>query len=289
MTDENLEYKNTKNDLRRIFVGMLFALVVATWAEQFADFLFVLTDGWNSAINLSRLVCNLVSYNGLMLAPLFHSILALLLVSTSWVMWSKSKAAGHGRPIDTLNSLPFILLLLEVVLVVLYFALVGLTEQNITSFNSGNSLVYFVQRPSALPEAQLLSWIFAVYALWDFLADVIDSPVGKPYEKVNSLLTTLTGIITYCSVSLLCFIACIFVCLSSLGNQSPIEAVIGDTALLVVLIWFRVGKRLEGVFTKYIPWESTRENTIHGRQLNKLDILYIGLPLIVFVLCLWLI
>ena len=166
----------TQTELRRTFIAMLFALVAATVAQQISEFLFVVTGGWDSASSPSKMFENLFAEEGALLATLSHSLLALLLVTISWVMWSKSQAGGLKKEISSIFSKEFVILLVEVFLVVLYFAIVKTVEQNFQAYTVNKEISAYVGVASARPEALQLMWVFAVYFIWDFIVDVITSP-----------------------------------------------------------------------------------------------------------------
>ncbi|MDA2933454.1 hypothetical protein MYX82_03835, partial [Acidobacteria bacterium AH-259-D05] len=126
--------------------GILFALTVGEIAVQFS---------------------NLVTENGLndTLPAYAHLGLAFGLVSASWVGWSLSEAPGNRLPITTVFSWPFLVLVIDVILVIFYFILVKGVD--------------VPGKPSAAHEARWVTLIFALYLVWDFLTKaVIKSPGG---------------------------------------------------------------------------------------------------------------
>ncbi|TWR85122.1 hypothetical protein FJD38_22860 [Pseudomonas saxonica] len=252
----------TQNELRRTFIAMLFALVAATVAQQISELLFVVTGGWDSASSPSKMFDNLFAEEGALLATLSHSLLALLLVTISWVMWSKSQAGGLKKEISSIFSKEFVILLVEVFLVVLYFAIVKTVEQNFQNYTVNKKISEYVGVASARPEALQLMWVFAVYFIWDFIVDVVTSPRYEQGVVVpSSVISYFTGVVAYCSISMICLLGAWLVSGVSASVATPYEAVIGDVALLCVLLFFVLAKQLEYHTTKIFPKEATRKNT----------------------------
>lgn len=252
----------SQNDLRRTFIAMLFALVAATIAQQIGELLFVLTGGWNFASSPTQIWQNIQFGNGMLSASLSHGLLALLLLSMSWVMWSKSQAAGHRSEISNVFSKEFIILLTEVFLVVLYFSIAKTMEQNFPEYLKSNSIAAYVGTTSARPEALQLMWVFGIYFVWDIMVDVVHSPrTNPPIDFSEKLIALAQGVATYCSVSLACILAAWIASTAAPSNGTPYEALWGDIALISLLLFFALGKKLEFFAIKYFPLEQTRSNT----------------------------
>lgn len=252
----------TQIELRRTFIAMLFALVAATVAQQISELLFVVTGGWDSASSPTKMFDNLLAERGALFATLSHSLLALLLVSMSWVMWSKSQAGGLKKDISSIFSKEFVILLVEVFLVVLYFAIVKTVEQNFQEYTSKKTISAYVGVTSARPEALQLMWVFSVYFIWDFIVDVVTSPrLEQGVAVPSNMLSYLTGLVAYCSISFICILGAWLISGVSASEATPYESVLGDIALLSVLLFFVLGKQLEFYTTNWIPAEATRDNT----------------------------
>lgn len=252
----------TQIELRRTFIAMLFALVAATVAQQISELLFVITGGWGSASSPSKMLDNLLAEKGALFATLSHSLLALLLVSMSWVMWSKSQAGGLKKDISSIFSKEFIILLVEVFLVVLYFAIVKTMEQNFQEYTAKKTISAYVGNTSARPEALQLMWVFAVYLIWDFIVDVVTSPQyvqGLPIR--SGIGSYLTGVGAYCSVSIICLFGAWLISSVAAPAATPFETVLGDIALLCLLLFFVLAKQLEYYTTTFLGNEVSRKNT----------------------------
>lgn len=252
----------SQNELRRTFIAMLFALVAATIAQQISEMLFVVTGGWDLAASPSKMWDNLLLGNGLLFASFSHSCLALLLVAMSWVMWSKSQAGGHKTEIASIFSKEFVILLVEVFLVVLYFAIAKTMEQNFAEYVKDKSVAAFVGSASARPEALQMMWVFSVYFVWDIITDVMYSPHSPRLVNLGEKIKGFTqGILTYCSVSLVCIAGAWLVSKNAPSVSTPYEALWGDIALISLLLFFALGKKLEYYAVKVFPREGNRSNT----------------------------
>jgi hypothetical protein len=264
----------SQNDLRRTFIAMLFALVAATIAQQIAELLSVVSGGWDLASSPTKMLENVLYGNGMLLASFSHAFLALLLVSMSWVMWSKSQAAGHKTEIATVFSKEFVLLLIEVFLVVLYFAITKTMEQNFSEYLKNKSIAAYVGTPSGRPEALQLMWVFCVFFIWDIIVDVLYSPrETPPVNRYQKFIFFAQGLLTYCSISMLCIFASWLVSRVAPSNGTAYEALLSDVALIFLLLFFVIGKQLEFYGAKFFPGEEGRKNTKRSNRPSKKNLL----------------
>jgi hypothetical protein len=131
--------------LRHEFVGMMFAVAVGEVGVQTAT--LVQAHNW---------VHFLPAY--------FHLLLATVLIATSWVGWTLSPSPGARTDVRNIFEWEFFVLLLDMLLVVIYFILaksVDITgEKNIQL------------KASAAPEAFWVLVVFCVYLVWDFVSKV---------------------------------------------------------------------------------------------------------------------
>ncbi len=261
--------------LRHTFVGMLFALAVAETAKLFGDLFAVVAYGWDHQMSVLGLIARMSSENFLLLAPASHLVLGLVLVAKSWVGWSRSKAAGNSKEVDDIYSILFVLLMLELILVVLYFILIGSVELDVNHFMRSYDLQDAVPSPSAAPEAALLCVIFVAYALWDLISDVYLGPVKskhipfRDHPYISRSVTYVTGTITYSFVSVICALLAFYIQINAKEVSSPIAAVYGDLSLICLLYLFRSGKSVERFFLSLFPWEQHRKGS-RGPDNNKL-------------------
>src|SRR5205823_1636231 len=96
-----------------------------------------------------------------------HLFVALLLIACSWVGWRQSVSPGITQKVTGVFRRSFVGLLLDVILVVLYFIIVQRAEINTVT---GQIAVLPI---SARPEAKGLLWVFAAYVSWDLVTDVL--------------------------------------------------------------------------------------------------------------------
>jgi len=251
----------TQNELHKTFIAMLFAFVASTVGQQIAEILVVLTNNWTIE-DPSKIIENIYASNWLLAAAASHATLALILFSMSWVMWSRSQSAGHRKDIEDIFSIKYIVLLLEVLLVTIYFAISKSAETDFVAYGKEKLVSDFVKNPSAKPEATQIVWVFVLFAVWDYLSDVLTSPRTPPLNsKFARFASHIPGILTYCSISIICaFIAW------SLSKLTPIsglpqQAVMGDIALVSLVLFFSRAKSLEYYILEIFPSEKSRQNT----------------------------
>ena len=143
--------KNTTlqpEDLRFLFVQFLFGLTAAEVAVKFSD-LFL-----KSHLFSTPAFWPLLS----------HLVLATVLIGTSWVGWSNSTSAKTIRGVKSVFSKPFVVLIFDVILVIMYYMLVrstGITGENQRSSVSDLITVEYPTR--------LVAFIFIVYLVWDII------------------------------------------------------------------------------------------------------------------------
>lgn len=251
----------TQSTLQKTFIAMLFAFAVSIVAQQISELLIVSTKNWTTALGPWQILDNIHGYAWPILAAATHSLLALLMLTVSWVMWSKSQAAGHVIDISEIFSIKFITFLLEILLVTLYFSLSKSVEVDFINYTKEKTVAAYLTPASARPEAMQMLWIFLIFALWDFIVDVAKSPqFPQPSSRTSRLLSFFTGIFTYCAVSIFCAIGALFVYLLA-PIEGAVEAVVGDIALIILLLLFNRAKSWENYIFIIFPAEKTRNNT----------------------------
>jgi hypothetical protein len=131
--------------LRHEFVGMMFAITIGEVGLQTAA--LVKAEHW-------------IHY----LPAYAHLILASIVIATSWVGWSLSRASGGRHDVRGIFQLEFLVLLIDVSLVITYFILVRTVDFG------GES-----KRPR-IDSASSAGWwivvIFALYLVWDFVTKI---------------------------------------------------------------------------------------------------------------------
>jgi hypothetical protein len=243
-------------NIRHAFIGMLFALVVVTSAQKISEIIFLLTEGWMSMPSIE-----VFQYNDWFIASaLSHEALVVFLVASSWVGWSKSLGSNGGsEQYVSVHGVPFILLLLEVLLVTLYFSMSAANELS-TNDHIDFSLTQFSEKEaSARPEALILFFIFIVYLIWDYFNDIILEPLEGYNVMWRTLANISSGPIVFCFSSIISCIMSVVVFYFLSENSSPVIAILGDLALMMVVLFFYKSKCFEGYLLSLFFWESSRK------------------------------
>lgn len=203
--------------LRITFVEMLFALAVGQVGIRAAE---------------------LVAMQGsARLAGVSHLILGLVVIAASWFGWQRSAVRSSRQEVERLFSVPFLGLLLDVGLVIVYFILIQ--EVDIRESASDGTFI----SPSAYPEALWLLVVFLVYLIWDIVTDVWSPGSIPPQPTLAKKVSVVGRAVIACTI---CSAICVF--LSALAlfaareNASVMSVVLLDVALLAVVLLFRVLK-----------------------------------------------
>jgi hypothetical protein len=216
-------------ELRFAFVEMLFALAIA-----------------EVAIASSHIVS--IERSLVLKAPaIAHLLLATLLIATSWLGWSVSRSRNKKSELDSPFSMDFIGLLLDVLLVVIYFILVRQAEIS-------DKEPYDLMPASAVPESHWLIWIFTIYVIWDLVSKVLQEPVFyvKPRKWRSRDAITLILCSAACSAICTCLVCIVYWRARDIARDS--DVVILDGALACVVLLFRAIKSVvEGWLHSQIP------------------------------------
>ena len=215
---------------------MLFALAISQVAIHAAD--------------LVRINADLSSK----LPALAHLTVALLLISASWVGWRQSVSPGMKEArVKYMFSLPFVGLLLDVFLVIVYFVVVRSVE---IDEKDGTRVL---TTPSAVPEAQWIVVVFGIYVLWDLVTDVL-SPECIPTDlrRLQWLSKLARAAITSVYCSLLCLGLATVVLILAEGNRSSAEVLLLDVMLLSTILFFRTIKVTEGFWASALNVEDCK-------------------------------
>jgi hypothetical protein len=218
---ENQNNESAKDVLRETFVEMLFALAVGQIAVNVAAIVTI----------PEKFITKLPAFS--------HSGVALLLIATSWVGWRQSNSPGMKKLITSVFSMPFIGLLMDVVLVVLYFIVVQKVEVDLSATPP------LLKAASVLPEAMGLMWVFGTYALWDLIADVLSEnciPKAIRFRLWKMFRAALVSMFT----SLFCFGLVALVAWQ--GHEASVIGVVAlDVALAATILLFRSAKGVENL------------------------------------------
>lgn len=201
-------------ELRFAFVEMLFALTIA-----------------QVAIQVAKLVDDLGLQKGLFESPASYTqlLLATVLVATSWIGWKMSVATGNQMEIESVFTFPFLILLLDVLLVVFYFILVTTTEM---PTGSGR-----IVDPSAHEELFWMLAIFVGYLVWDILTKAI-----APRFSQTGIGST-SGFWKRSRITIVCTVAAAVACLLLWSTHTQWKVVLVDLSLLSLVLTFRAWKQ----------------------------------------------
>ncbi len=194
--------------LRHTFVAMLFALAVAEIAKR-AALLFELDGslGWDLA------------------APAMQLVLALAILTASWVGWSVATDNSHkSHPVLHIFHWPFVVLLVDVFLVIVYLVIVLKTEIDI--------IERLILPASASEEAFWVAVMIGMYLVWDFIHDIKLCRNRPLVAMAASALALVLALVVY---NLDCWRPC----------DTGFRVVSADVALLGVVVAFRALKGLE--------------------------------------------
>lgn len=167
-SDAKTEISTSGKQGHLTFVEFLFSLAAAEIAMRFATVFDTGADWW--------------SWN--FLALNVHLLMSLILIAASYLGWQKSEISRRDTAkISSLISWEFLELLLDVVLVTIYFILVHLSEIPIATATAlaGNAPTIAV---SMIPEAVCVPFVFVLYLIWDVISKLpsrIDRKTGRPF------------------------------------------------------------------------------------------------------------
>ncbi len=195
--------------LRHEFVGMMFAITIGEVGLQVA-----------ALVQAGHPFHYLPAYT--------HLFLATVMIATSWVGWSVSKAPGARLDVTAIFQWEFVVLLLDVALVITYFIMVRTVE-----FGK-EGIAARVDPPSTL--AFWIFVIFALYFVWDIITKIFiyrRKPEGAWGRKYGSrMLPTIVCLILACSIRE-----------RTKGADLP-HYLTADVALLSLVLLFRALKDL---------------------------------------------
>jgi hypothetical protein len=213
----NSERKNPERmepTLRHEFVGMMFALTIGEVGLQAA-----------ALVKTGHFVHYLPAYS--------HLLVATVMIATSWVGWSLSRAPGARLDVTGIFQWEFVILLLDVSMVITYFILVRAFE-----FEKTNDV------PRIDPPSSMAFWIaviFGLYIVWDFVTKVFIRPKKTDatwFEQYGRMLPT---------------VGCLIFAVGSrylLRSADMPHYLTADLALLSLVLLFRALKDLVSAVTK---------------------------------------
>jgi hypothetical protein len=274
--------EGSQDPLRETFVEMLFALAAAQIAVVAAA--LVEADGTI----------------GRKLPAISHLALALILISTSWVGWRKSRSPGMKEKVQSVFVRAYVSLLLDVILVIIYYIVVqsvGLDQGDPPRLS---------EAPSALPGARWILVIFVIYVIWDLITDICSHgaipKTNRFWDWTTARAAALSVFVSFTSLIMISVVV-----MFARNPDAPVRVVCLNLTLISVLLFFRGAKRIEIPLARILgvqdylafedprkkwrekheaasieTWERTRERDIIGSGIS----LCFYIAMMEFVLCL---
>jgi hypothetical protein len=240
--------------LRHEFVGMMFAVAVGEVGVQTA--ILVQAHNW---------VHFLPAY--------FHLLLATVLIATSWVGWTLSPSPGARTDVRSVFEWEFFVLLLDVLLVVIYFILARSVD--ITGHGDGDIQL----KASAAPEAFWIFVVFCVYLVWDFVSKIplyTKNKRSEPWFRnygVRIVPTLFCSILAYVTKRLV-------------ADVDPPHVLTADLSLIFLILLFRALKDLTSAM---FPRAEVHHDLVHSKRVRAMAwSLLFGLCFVLGIMWTWL-
>lgn len=211
---------NHEDPLRAAFVEMLFALAAAQIGIYFADLVSV-------GIPLNQ--------PERWLPAAMHLAVGLVLIASSWVGWRQSKSPGMKEKVEFVFSRTFLGLLLDVILVVLYFIVI---RQGEIDEKNGAAVVTIA---TAAPEAMWVTIVFFVYVCWDLLSDVFSKSCLPGWKLWKIPLLCIASTLA----SWVSLVLANIVYQAAAGQNDWVKVCLLDSALIASILIFRATKVFE--------------------------------------------
>ena len=202
-------------ELRITFVGMLFALAVGDLGKNIATFALD-PDCPKEAFVITH-----------------YSLAGFILIS-SWVGWQRSKSTGNQRIIETIFDQQSMVLILDVVLVIIYYVIVISAEYKPGSPATINSA-------SAKPESSWTILIFSIYLFWDVLTKLFNEKhvsLGNGNAK-KEFDPDYTRFFRRSWITFLCLISSGFIYISAKSLDHETAVIVIDLMLIALFVIFR--------------------------------------------------
>lgn len=200
-------------NLRHAFVAMLFALAAARVAESSVDILIAAANGADVGAQI--------------VASLSHIALAVVVITTSWVQWSRSTL--KASPIGSVFERGYVLLVLDVFLVIIYYALAS-TAERLDGTVSPKEEIYSLYA------------IMLVYLVWDAITN-FDEWESKGFVEFGRHVFSSFITVAVITVHYLIYR---FMATANDGVSTPSYVIAVDASLLLLVFLFRAQKRIEG-------------------------------------------
>lgn len=133
-----------------VFIGFLYAVIAADIALRFAK----ISYRWSEFAHTMQKRWWVPVYS--------HLLLASFVVGTSWIAWSQAFALGHVNAPPEVISWESLLIIVDFVILVMYFSLVLVVGNERESRNHPE-----LRYPARKHTSYWVSWILSAYVVWD--------------------------------------------------------------------------------------------------------------------------
>lgn len=246
--------------LRSAFVEMLFALAASQVAINAAD-LVAVDATWQAKMPAAA-----------------HLGVGLLVIASSWLGWRQSVSPGMKERVEYLFSIPFIGLLVDVLLVILYFVIV----RNVEIEQKGGETV--LAQATAQPESLWLCVVFGVYACWDLVADVFSVGCIPKARFFHRIWKALRASFVSVFASLVCLLLSYSAFVVATKRTEADEVLFLDGMLVCVILFFRVVKAFENVLAPCLAVTDFKAFT-RPRKTQGHELLWGILLLLLYAVC----
>ncbi len=257
--------------VRHEFVGMMFAVAIGEVGVQTAA------------------LAHYEHYIGFL--PVYlHLLLATIIIASSWVGWTLTPTREAQKDLTGVLRKQFFVLLLDVLLVVLYFILVR--AMSTTAGDSESPRYTF----AAEADARWLVWIFVCYLLWDCLTkiptllghkkdaadpEIADAPAHTTdSDEVNSAAWRML-------ISVGCLVASVVVYFL-VRDTDPVHVCWSELALIALVLTFRALKELATAKWPPSDWSEEDRNSVKktkGKALGWSIVFAISVALFAYLAC----
>jgi hypothetical protein len=160
-----------------------------------------------------------------------HLLLASFVVGTSWLAWTQAFADGQVTAPEAVLSRQSLLLIVDFVILVMYFSLVSIVGDERKSGHTPRPAY-----PSWKHSSYWVWWILAAYALWD----------GLTYFYISRSTGSPTHFWAHSWMSVFCAVlaSLAFVWLRRIRADRPLWVLAGDVSLTALILFYRALKQL---------------------------------------------
>lgn len=202
-------------DLKFDFIEMLFALAVGDLAIQFGQ--LIIHDVFANYFYIYS-----------------HLLLALFILAFSFVGWRNSTSIGHVKSVKSIVSISFLILLLDLILVIIYFIII----HNVETYEVIQEQDPRVMPAEAMTETRWSMVIFGIYFIWDILTKLFDEKYVKNNKVyVRKRFLNFKSFFRRTWPTVVCFILCLII-YKSLESNFYDHILVSDKNAYVVVVDF---------------------------------------------------